>query len=101
MKPKENLPEKYSEEKLKAENSLLKMKLTEELGMKSSQSNLDTAVENEWLNYIYNYEKSFSDAKRITIYEFIGRPKFKKVKDLNNKEITSELNRLFENYESK
>lgn len=82
------------EEKLKAENDLLRMKLTAEFGMTNTESHLNDESENEWLNHIYNFEKSFADAKRVKIYDFIGKPEFRKIGELRKNEVESELDRL-------
>lgn len=81
-------------EKLKSGNELLKKKLTNEFGMKSFGSELPDDVENQWLNYIYDFEKMYKDAKRVKVCELIGSPEFKPISQLNKDEITSELERL-------
>src|SRR6187399_378146 len=96
MKQDNDFPELSPEEKIKAENELLKMKLTAEFGMQSGDSSLDDETENEWLNYLYQFEKSYSEAKRIKVYDFIGRPAFKEISCLNKDEIENELNRLLD-----
>jgi len=96
MENPNELPELSSEEKLIAENDLLKMKLTAEFGMQDQCSSLDSETENEWLKYIYHFEKEYSEVKRIKIYDFIGKPEFKKYEDLKKEEIEKELERLFE-----
>lgn len=96
MKKHDDQPELTPEEKLKAENELLKMKLTAEFGMNACESKLHDAVENEWLNYIYNFEKLHQDANKIKVYDFIGKPEFKKIGELTKDEITSELDRLLD-----
>ncbi|MBV6477967.1 MAG: hypothetical protein HGGPFJEG_00712 [Ignavibacteria bacterium] len=82
-------------ERLREENNLLRMKLTAEFGMRHSGSNLDEELENEWLKYIYNFEKSYADSKRVKIYDFIGKPDFRKIEEVKDSEIESELNKLF------
>ena len=93
--PKE-LPDLSPEEKLKSENDLLKMKLTAEFGMQDHGTSLDPELENEWLKYIYHFEKEYSEVKRIKIYDFIGRPEYRKFEELKKEEIEKELDRLFE-----
>ena len=81
---------------LRKENDLLKMKLTAEFGMQHSESKMDEELENEWLNYIYSFEKSYAESKRVKIYDFIGKPEFKKFDELAENEVESELERLYE-----
>ncbi|MBK8983442.1 MAG: hypothetical protein IPM38_14275 [Ignavibacteria bacterium] len=96
MKAKDKVRGLTKRENLKAENDLLKMKLTAEFGMKEMKSDLPDELENEWLNNIYNFEKQFKDAKRISVYERLDKPEFKKMSDMNDEEISSELDCFFE-----
>lgn len=96
MKKNNETEKQEKRERLRAENDLLKMKLTAEFGMSHSDSELDEETENEWLNYIYSFEKSFSSSKRIKIYDYIGRPGFKRIEELSENEIKSELQKLME-----
>ena len=96
MENPNDLPELSPKEKIKAENDLLKMKLTAEFGMQGHDSSLDPELENEWLKYIYHFEQDYSEVKRIKIYDFIGKPEYKKLEDLKTEEIEKELDRLFE-----
>lgn len=85
------------EDELKAENELLKLKLEMEHGMSNMDAkNLSPDAENQWLNYIYNFEKQYKDAERIKVIEFIGNPAYKKVDELAPDDISKELNRLEE-----
>ena len=78
-----------------AENNLLKLKLGLDHGMKmAAVSDLDPGVENKWLKSVYAFEEQFKDAKRIKLYDRIGRPTFKKWDSLNPDETTEELQRL-------
>lgn len=97
MKPQKNLPVLTPEENLKFENDLLKAKLTAEFGMKESDtSKLDSEMENQWLKYIYEFENSYKDAKRISLYEFIGKPEYRSPENekLSESEISTELERI-------
>lgn len=96
MKKEKNLPDLTPDEKLKTENNLLKAKLTAEFGMKHSESEIDSELENQWLNHIYNFEKSYKDAGTVSIYEFLGKPEYKSVDLLSKKEVETELDRLYE-----
>lgn len=96
MNVEKDLPELSPEEKLEMENSLLKARLSAEFGMKHSDSKLDAEMENQWLNYIYEFEKSWKDAGRISIYDFLGKPEFKTFKELKENEISAELDRLYD-----
>src|ERR1017187_2494456 len=96
MKDNDEFKNMTDEEKLHAENELLKLKLQAEFGMENMDSSLNSGMENEWLKNIYNFEKQYSENKRIKIFDFIGRPAFRKVEDMNKKEISQELQRITE-----
>jgi hypothetical protein len=84
-----------SEDELKAENELLRLKLEMEHGMPPSDtSNLSPELENEWLSHIYDFENAFKNAGRIKLYDFIGSPSFSKAEALSTGELSSELERL-------
>ena len=83
------------EDNLQAENNLLKLKLGVEHGMQMSDlSELDPAVENEWLKSVYAFEQNFKDAKTTKFYDYIGRPAFRKWDTLSPEETRKELERL-------
>jgi len=95
MNVNEKFPELSPGEKLKMDNDILKAKLSAEFGMSKTESVLDDEIENQWLNYIYNFETMSKDAGSISVYEFINKPEFKTIDKLNKEEISSELDRLF------
>jgi hypothetical protein len=51
-------------------------------------------MENQWLSHIDNFEQQYKDARRIKVFDFIGRPAFRKMDDLKPEEIGSELDRV-------
>lgn len=80
------------EEQIKAENALLKIKLELEHGMDQAEtSSLSAEAENGWLNNIYNFEQQYGNAKRIKVYDAIGRPPFKKSTELSADEVSDAL----------
>ncbi len=83
-----------AKENLRVENELLKEKLKSEFGMKGMKSDLPDELENEWLNYIYDFEKLHKDANEISVYERLGKPEYKKISDMNDGEIALGLKRL-------
>ena len=96
MNTQKNTTALSPEEMLKMENDLLKAKLTAEFGMKHSDSKLDSEMENQWLNYVYDFEKAWKDAGTISIYDFLGKPEFKPFNQINSNDVSSELDRLNE-----
>ncbi|CAN5585517.1 hypothetical protein BH11BAC1_BH11BAC1_12650 [soil metagenome] len=86
-----------TEDELKAENNLLKLKLELEHGMQMMDTSaLDPEVENQWLSDIYKFEKQFKEAGKIKVYDKIGQPDFKPWNELSKEVLTVELDRLSE-----
>lgn len=56
--------------------------------------NLPAEIENQFLDYVINFEEQFKNAKQISVYEKIGKPEFKLAEILNDEEIKIELNRI-------
>jgi hypothetical protein len=80
------------DEKLKAENEFLKMKLMLEKGAKFSDMETDDKIspqiENDFLNYIAEFEKQSANPKYITVFDKIERPvHFKPVAEIPDEEI--------------
>ena len=96
MEANKNTSQEIKEAEFKSENDLIKSKLTEKFGMKDMQSGLDPESENEWLNYIYEWEKQFAERKRISVFDRLGKPEFIKHDKLRADEVTIELDRLLD-----
>lgn len=94
MKKNDHFQELTPDEKLRADNELLKLKLQTEFGMSEINLPLSDDMENQFLNNIYEFEKQYTLNKQIKLYDFIGKPEFKKAEMLTSKEISSELERL-------
>jgi hypothetical protein len=84
------------EDEMKAENELLKLKLEMEHGMSNMDTKLSPDAENEWLNYIHNFEKVYKDAKQVKVIAFIGSPSYKRITELSSEEISAELDHLLD-----
>jgi hypothetical protein len=85
-----------SHEELKFENELLKLKLQAEFGMQEhgAAPELSPEVENLWLNNIYAFEAQFKNAKRIKVFDALGRPIFKKTEELSDEELPKALSEI-------
>ena len=74
------------EERLKAENDFLKMKLALERGMQLNMgggADLPPEVENEFLKHIQEFERQFDQEKTIRLVDKIGNPgHFRKVAEI-------------------
>lgn len=87
-----------AKELIKFENELLKLKLDVEFGLNqhsTSESALEPEVENAWLTSVYEFEQQFKDAKRIKVFEALGRPEIKKLADLKPEEVPAALDGLY------
>jgi len=89
------------EEKLKAENDFLKMKIMLENGVDFcnpvEQHEPDLQLENEFLKYIIEFEKQARLGKIISVFDKIGRPQhFKPVCDVPDAAIEEEWKKLSE-----
>lgn len=77
------------------DNGLKKKELEEKFGAKfSSMSDMPPEIEKEWLNSIEDFEEQYRKAKKVTVLEKIGNPKFKKIETLREEEVPKELVRL-------
>lgn len=68
-----------------------KKKLAEKFGAQFNHSNdLPPEIESDWLGYIEEFEEQFNGAQKITVWEYIGKPDFKKLDEMNDAEIAAE-----------
>ena len=89
------------EEKLKAENEFLKMKLMLEQGAQfgtmQADSELPAGIENQFLRNVMEFEKQFEEQKTIKVFDKIERPNhFKPVNEIPEDEIENAWNNLDE-----
>ncbi len=93
----ENLNEE-EREKLRLENEIRKIKLSLEMGAKFMEDpgmpELPPEIEDEFLNYIEQFESMSADSPKITVFEKIGKPHFKLVAEISEEEIENELDKL-------
>lgn len=82
----------------KIDNELKKRDLTEKSGASFSNINDDLSpeIENIWLNNIEEFEKQYEKAKLTTVWEYIGKPEYRKITEINESEISPRLNELFD-----
>jgi len=84
---------------LRLENEIKKMKLSLEHGTDFSlpdSKDVPPEIESVWLDYIQQFEDQFSQNKRISVYDFIGKPDFKKQDEISDDNIEAELDHLIE-----
>jgi len=91
----DQLPVFQNDDELRASNELLKLRLEREHGMRYYESSgLSPELENKWLRYICDHEELYNQCGRIPVYDFIGRPPFTAIENLESKNISAELERL-------
>jgi len=83
-------------EALRFENEFLKAKIAAEYGSMDADvgSDVPPEVENEFLNNVIRFEKIMKDATEVNAYDFLERPEFVREEDLNDDQLTIELERL-------
>jgi hypothetical protein len=88
------------EEKLKAENDFLKMKMMLEHGAQfggNGNGEGSPELENQFLNYIMAFEKQAVAQKTIRLFDKIGRPQhFKPVAEISDNDMDKALDELFD-----
>ena len=88
-------PHLTHQDDIQAENNLLKVKLQLEHGMQMNHlTELDPELENQWLKSVYAFEQQFKHAERVSVYEYIGRPAFRKWDSLTSEEVSAELQKI-------
>lgn len=80
----------------KIDNELKKKKLEKDYGAQfSKNSELPSEIESEWLNSIEQFEQQFDKKKTIKLWDYIGKPVFKKIHEIAPEQVSYELNRLY------
>ncbi len=87
-------------EKLRLENEIRKIKLSLEKGAQFIEDpempSLPPEIENDFLNYIEQFESMHADSPKISVYDKAGKPSYKLLEDLDEDEISDELDNLLE-----
>lgn len=85
-------------EKLRIENEIKKMKLSLEHGASfsnpSENNELNPLIEAQFLDNIEQFEKAFDECKQISVYNFIGKPEYRKTDVIPDDEINTELEKV-------
>ncbi len=94
---KEELFSDDPQENLKIENDFLKLKLKAQYGdafFMDSNAGLPPEIENQFLKNILAFEDAHTNEAYTTVYERLGKPCYKAADELNEVEISMELNRV-------
>ena len=92
------------DEELRIENEIMKLKLTAQYGdqfQMHSFEEMPAEMENQFLKRIIAFEEQAAMAEVNTVYEKLGKPSFKLLKDIPATEIKTELQRLMDLMEAK
>lgn len=89
------------EQRLKAENDFMKMKLMLEkgaqFGIRSDEEEIDPGIENQFLRNVIEFEKQFDQHKTIKVFDKVGKPDhFKAVAEIPDAEIEKAWEQLYE-----
>lgn len=95
FKPKKMKTESNEYYNKKIDNELKKKELAEKHGSHFSENNnISPELESEWLNSIETFEIQYENAKRTTVFKYLGEPAFREIDELRPEEIPVELERL-------
>src|SRR5580658_2338469 len=100
MKTPSDKEREEEQNKLRMENEVKKMKLSLEHGMNFSmppgqkENQLPPEIESQFLDHVQRFEEAWSKSKTIPLYDFIGKPAFRKVAEIPDKDIGDELKRV-------
>lgn len=95
----ENIEKSEEErEKLRAENAAKQMKLLMQYGMDFSTApgskELPPEIEGQFLDSVGQFEEQYQNAKQVSLFDFIGKPEFRKEASIPQNEIKLELDKL-------
>lgn len=89
--------EEFPKLDIKDENEFKKLKLSIEHGadyFSENNTNVPLEIEGQFLDYITSFENTSKNSPQITIFEKLGKPKYKPESTLTNTEIKIELERI-------
>lgn len=78
---------------LRLRNQLRKIQLAAKYGAHFSEgeSKPPGKIEEQWLNYIEEFERQFAEEKRTTVRAFVGNPSFKSLSEIPSEQLEREL----------
>ena len=88
------LPELSIEEEI--EFKKMKLSLEQDVVFRNENPNIPPEIENQFLDYVIDFEEQFANAKQMTVFEKLGKPTFKVCETLTDDEVDFELEHLFD-----
>jgi hypothetical protein len=85
-----------SDDELRAENEVLRLKLEVDHGMKDFGIQLTPEAENQWLKSVYEFEEMIKIAGEVSIFDLINKPIIKPWYVLKDDALTTELKRILD-----
>ncbi len=83
------------EEDFKMENDILHLQLQAELGCEMIRDQIiPPELENIFLKNVLDFEHAYANANQVKVYDFIGRPAFRKPTELNDNELALAFEQL-------
>jgi hypothetical protein len=84
----------YYDKKIDIE--LKRKALSEKYGAHFGETNteLPAEIEEAWLNSVEKIERQYENAKSTTVWEYIGKPAYRKITELNQNEISASRNNI-------
>jgi hypothetical protein len=82
----------------KALNQAKKRELEEKYGALFSEGapQVPAEIESQWLDSIDEFERQFKDARRVTVREFLGNPRFTPLEEIHRERLEAELDGVLE-----
>lgn len=79
----------------KIDVELAKKELEKKYGASFSQiGKISPEVESEWLNHIEQFEQQFNKTQKISVWEYLDKPAFRKTDEIESEKMHLELQRL-------
>jgi hypothetical protein len=97
----ENLPhQEPSEEDIRLENEILKLKMQAEFGASFHQFSGDFSpeLEQQFLQHVYNFEKDWGNGEMTTVAELMGNPGFRPFEQIPEEERATALENVISLY---
>jgi len=85
---------------LNEENKKKKKELKEKFGGEfyKEESNLSPEIESQFLNNVMKFEEEWENAEEVEMYEYLGKPRFEKLKNIKNAELPLKIDEVLDIY---
>jgi hypothetical protein len=73
----------------------MKLSIEKDAVFPKTDAQIPPEIENQFLDYVIDFDRQFKNAQRITVFEKLGKPYFRPSESLSNDEIDREIERLY------